>query len=227
MCLNLIYLRQYLTDFDENFMDFLQDPFNLPGTDVKWELFTSVPSDDLQTAVQDCEYGFRFKVENRVSKGRVQYYYCRRIKVKASQQCGRRMMVFIPNGSERNCSINLKGAHTCDTAKSEDLAKTVLTKENYAEMDRMLRSGIPLKDIKKHIRASNPQVSKNRVNYAIMQASQAMYGCGELSLGKSLIERIFIWSSLSFFSSELRRNPSRKWEQSHKKLITNFTFDTK
>ncbi|XP_021701033.1 uncharacterized protein LOC110676644 isoform X2 [Aedes aegypti] len=159
------------------------DPFNLPRTDVKWELFTSVPSDDLQTAVQDCEYGFRFKVENRVSKGRVQYYYCRRIKVKASQQCGRRMMVFIPNGSERNCSINLKGAHTCDTAKSEDLAKTVLTKENYAEMDRMLRSGIPLKDIKKHIRASNPQVSKNRVNYAIMQASQAMYGCGELSLG--------------------------------------------
>lgn len=154
-----------------------------PDSDAKWTLYTSVPPDGVKLAVQDCEFGFRYKVENRVTKGRVQYYYCRRIKAKASKQCERRLMVFIPNGSDVNCSINLRGTHTCGTAKSEDLAKIPLSKKDVAEINDLLHSGIPLKDIKKHIRASNQQVSKNRVNYAVKQASQALYGCGELSLG--------------------------------------------
>lgn len=166
---------------------FLQDLSPSPDSDAKWTLYTSVPPDGVKLAVQDCEFGFRYKVENRVTKGRVQYYYCRRIKAKASKQCERRLMVFIPNGSDVNCSINLRGTHTCGTAKSEDLAKTPLSKKDVAEINDLLHSGIPLKDIKKHIRASNQQVSKNRVNYAVKQASQALYGCGELSLGKSVI----------------------------------------
>lgn len=93
-------------------------------------------------------------------------------------------MVFIPNGSGVNCSINVKGAHSCTTAKPEDLAKIPLDRKDIEDVDNMLRTGIPLKDIKKHLKANNQQVSKTRVNYAVKQASQMMFGCGTLSLGK-------------------------------------------
>lgn len=156
-------------------------------SNLLWEHYASVPSDEVKTTVDNCEYGFRFKVENRVSKGRVQYYYCRRLKVKAKPQCQRKLMVFIPNGTDCNYGINLRGVHTCLDAKPEDLAKTRLSPKDLADMDDLLRSGIPVKDIKKHIKAKNQQVSKNRVNYAVKQASQAMYGCPNISLGKSMI----------------------------------------
>lgn len=141
----------------------------------------------MKSFVESLESGFRFKTQNSSTKGVIRYYNCRRIKVNAKVQCNRKVMVFIPNTANDECSVHIKGQHNCNDMGSESRAKMALQPNDHSTINEMLRTGMPKKEIKKLLMARNKDISTNRLNYAVKKASVELYGNGTLSLGKCLI----------------------------------------
>lgn len=153
----------------------------------EWKFLKTILFENVEPLVNSLEYGFRYKTPNRGSKGVTRFYNCRRIKVHAKVQCNRKVMVFIPNTEKDECSVSIKGQHTCNDMDSKSMAKMPLKQEDYNTINHMLRAGLPKKDIKKLLKARNSHLSTNRLNYAVKKASDEIYGSGTLSLGKSFL----------------------------------------
>lgn len=158
--------------------------------EINWKFLTAITFADVKSFVESLESGFRFKTQNSSAKGVMRYYNCRRIKVNAKEQCNRKVMVYIPNTENDECSVHIKGQHTCNNMGSESKAKMALQPNDYSTINEMLRTGTPKKEIKKLLMARNENISTNRLNYAVKKASAELYGSGTLSLGKCFI--IFI-----------------------------------
>lgn len=152
------------------------------GSDT-WTILCSLPLSEVEAYVKSFEYGFRFKAENLPNKGRMRYFNCCRIKVRAKPQCGRTLVVFIPNSND-DATISAKGQHTCTMAPASHIARSRLTVENQHLVTTMLKAGVPSKDVKATIRVTNPAITKNQLDYAVKTTSRKLFGNGELSLGK-------------------------------------------
>ncbi|XP_065093758.1 uncharacterized protein LOC135714343 [Ochlerotatus camptorhynchus] len=148
-----------------------------------WRVHSIVPVAEIKSTVLQIEFGFRFKSENFPIKGTMRYYDCRRIKFRSRPQCERKLLVFIPN-SDVPATISIRGKHTCATAPPEHLARTKLNEQQSDLIEGLLKSGIPSKDIKKHVRVVNSTVSKNQLNYAVKSTRQKLFGNGVFSIGE-------------------------------------------
>lgn len=146
-----------------------------------WEIHGTVPTAEVASTVLKIEFGFRAKSANYSNMGTKRYYDCRRIKFRAKPQCGRKLLVFIPN-SDDPATISISGKHTCTTAPPENLARSKLNPQQSELVEGLLRAGIPSKDVKKHVRVVDSAVSKNQLNYAVKTTKQKLFGNGVLSL---------------------------------------------
>lgn len=171
-----------------------------------WAVHGTVPTAEVQSTVLKIEFGFRAKSSNYSDKGTMRYFNCRRIKFRAKPQCGRKLLVFIPN-SEDPATISLRGQHTCETAPPENLARTKLNQQQSELVEGLLKCGIPSKDVKKHVRMQNGAVSRNQLDYAVKSTKQKLFGNGVLSLGMSYV--FYVYAFISQICNILNRGRSR------------------
>ncbi|XP_062535355.1 uncharacterized protein LOC134204562 isoform X2 [Armigeres subalbatus] len=117
-----------------------------PSVEINWKFLEAITFANVKSFVETLESGFRFKTQNSSSKGVIRYYNCRRIKVNAKVQCNRKVMVFIPNTANDECSVHIKGQHNCNDMGSESKAKMALQPNDHSTINEMLRTGMPKKD---------------------------------------------------------------------------------
>jgi hypothetical protein len=123
------------------------------------------------------------KTENTPSKGRMRYYNCARIKVRAKPQCTRQLLAFIPNNSG-SATVSARGTHSCQDAPWQNAAKSKITNQHKELIDHLLRSGIPSKDVKTHVKAFDDKIAKGSLNYAVKTSKEKLFGGGKLSFGE-------------------------------------------
>lgn len=99
----------------------------------------------------------------------MRYYNCRRIKVRVIPQCERKLLVFIPN-TDADATISLKGKHTCVNAPPELLARAKLNEMDCELVTNLVKSGVPTRDVRKHFRVMNSEVSDNQLRCAVQSA---------------------------------------------------------
>nr|XP_029715632.1 uncharacterized protein LOC109417423 [Aedes albopictus] len=148
-----------------------------------WTVIHQLPLPQLDGFVASFENGFRLKTENNPAKGRMRYYNCTRIKVRAKPQCSRQLLAFIPN-TVGPVSVSVKGHHTCHEAPAGTVARTKITKEDLQIIDQLVGSGVPSKHVKLQMQANNSHLAKGSLNYAVKMSQKKIYGNGEMSLGE-------------------------------------------
>ncbi|XP_062534387.1 uncharacterized protein LOC134203556 isoform X1 [Armigeres subalbatus] len=136
-----------------------------------WSFIRELPLKDLDDFVRSWEQGFRLKSENTPAKGRMRYYNCSRIKVRAKPQCTRQLLAFIPN-TTGDVSVSAKGQHSCHEAPAENLARSKLATGDKQLIDKLVGSGIPSMHIKLQLQANNGNFDKGSLNYAVKSSRE-------------------------------------------------------